>query len=117
MDSNNRDINILRIIVKHCNRIEDAKSRYGDSFASLESDEDYKDVAAMNILQIGELTTLLSDEFKSEHRDIPWQDIKRMRNVAAHAYHRFDLKTLWNTINTDIPALREYCKQIIANNA
>ena len=67
----------------------------------------------MKILQIGELTTQLSAQFKESHNKIPWQDIKDMRNIAAHGYHKFDNERAWGTMTEDIPALREYCQRVI----
>ena len=71
----------------------------------------------MCILQIGELVGHLSDDFKMSHNEMPWQDIKRMRNIAAHNYDSFDLQTLWNTVCNDIPALREYCLRSIEQSS
>ena len=65
---------------------------------------------AMCILQIGELTTHLSSEFTDAFSEIPWKDIRGMRNVAAHHYGEFSVKYLWQTVVEDIPKLREFCE-------
>jgi uncharacterized protein with HEPN domain len=67
----------------------------------------------MCILQIGELTTNLTEEFLQKYDDIPWQAIRRMRNIAAHHYGKFDVDILWATISNKIPELREFCQSII----
>ena len=67
----------------------------------------------MCILQIGELSSHLSEDFKAMYSDMPWQDIKRMRNIAAHRYGSFDVEVLWDTIVNDIPSLHDYCLEII----
>jgi uncharacterized protein with HEPN domain len=41
------------------------------------------------IIQIGELVGILSDDFKAEHADIQWKEIKAMRNIV-----RIDIKPL-----------------------
>ena len=33
------------------------------------------------------------------------------RNIAAHHYGSFDIELLWDTIQNDIPSLREYCNE------
>jgi uncharacterized protein with HEPN domain len=48
---------------------------------------------------------------------MPWQDIKRMRNIAAHRYGSFDAEVLWDTIVNDIPSLRDYCLEIIKKHS
>jgi uncharacterized protein with HEPN domain len=68
----------------------------------------------MCILQIGELVTVISDELKEAYPDVPWQQIKAMRNIAAHDYHQFDLSIMLDTVKDDIPALRDYCLEILA---
>ncbi len=57
---------------------------------------------------IGEASRNLSDAFLEVHLDIPWQDIIGMRNRIAHAYFAVDLRAVWDTAKTDIPALKEW---------
>ena len=113
MSSSRRNIDVLEKISDYCIQIQNARKRFGDTLEALKTDNDYKNAVAMCILQIGELTTLLSDEFKAVYSDMPWQDIKRMRNIAAHRYGEFDVEVLWGTVSDDIPALENYCNTII----
>jgi uncharacterized protein with HEPN domain len=64
-------------------------------------------------LQIGELTTYLSDDFKQTYTGIPWKQIKALRNIVAHSYGKIDDESLWETITGDIPKLKDYCSEII----
>ena len=88
---NNRNIDIIEHIIRYCGEIREARERFGDSFESLQSDTLYKNAVAMSILQIGELSARLSDDFKSAYNEMPWRDIKNMRNIAAHHYSKFDI--------------------------
>lgn len=63
--------------------------------------------------QIGELVTVLSDEFKEEYKEIPWRDIKAMRNIVAHRYGTVDKEMLWNTVHEDVPELKGFCKTVL----
>jgi uncharacterized protein with HEPN domain len=63
----------------------------------------------MCILQIGELVNVLSEDFRATHDTMPWREIKRMRDKAAHHYGQFDVNTLWETVTIDIKPLKEYC--------
>jgi len=67
----------------------------------------------MCILQIGELVSHLSDNFIEKYNDMPWRQIKGMRNIAAHGYEEFDVDILWQTIKNDLPSLSVYCNDII----
>jgi len=100
-------------MIKYCDEIDDAGNDYGKSLEVLENKSGYKNSTSMCILQIGELTTHLTEDFKNTYNKVPWQDIKKMRNIAAHNYGEFDTKRLWDSIIYDIPALREYCEKII----
>jgi uncharacterized protein with HEPN domain len=109
-----RDIVILEKIIKYCDEIKHAISRFGDSIDAIRTDVEYKNAVAMDILQIGELTTHLSDGFKNSYPDQPWKDINGMRNIAAHHYGELDIDILWKTIKSRVPELREYCVQCVA---
>lgn len=61
----------------------------------------------MAILQIGELSTKLSDNIKKEIPDIPWHQIKGLRNYLAHDYGSIRLEDMWDTILNDIPPLEK----------
>ena len=114
---NERDKSILEHILRYCSEIDDANSQFGFSFDALKTNSVYKNAVSMCILQIGELVMLLSNELKNLYNEMPWHDIKSMRNIAAHQYHKFDLDTLWETINEDIPKLKEYCDYIVRINS
>lgn len=111
---NDRNIDILKRIINYCNEIEEAMTLFGTSFESLESSRIYRNAVSMCILQIGELTVHLSDDFKADYSEMPWQDIKDMRNIAAHHYGTFDTVKLWETITADIPSLQDYCEKALS---
>ncbi|MBI9015968.1 MAG: DUF86 domain-containing protein [Phycisphaerae bacterium] len=67
---------------------------------------------AMTLINIGELTTLLSDEFKEQYRHIPWMKIKGLRNIIAHRYEIIDFEDVWETAITSIPELEKYLLEI-----
>ena len=109
---NNRDIDILEKIIQYCNEIEEANQQFGNSLDVLKENSVYRNAVAMCILQIGELVGHLSERFKVTHDQMPWHDIKAMRNIAAHKYGSFDADMLWETIMGDIPDLKIYCEKI-----
>jgi uncharacterized protein with HEPN domain len=56
---------------------------------------------------IGEASRGLTDQFRSEHQDVPWREIIDMRNRVTHGYFNIDLDVVWNTIMNDLPALED----------
>jgi uncharacterized protein with HEPN domain len=114
MKHGNRDLSTLKHIVFYCDEIDDAINQHELTLEKVKADSLYKNALAMSILQIGELVNVLSEEFKSlSSNSMPWREIKRMRDKAAHHYGSFDTETLWETVTNDIAQLRDYCNKRI----
>ena len=56
---------------------------------------------------IGEATSNLSDEMKARDPSIPWNAMRGLRNIVAHAYHRVDAKRVWTVVKQDLPETHE----------
>ncbi|MCL2359508.1 HepT-like ribonuclease domain-containing protein [Candidatus Bathycorpusculum sp.] len=108
-----RNIVILNKIIKYANEISDTISRFNLDFSKFEKDHVMKNAISMCLLQIGELAGKLTDEFRAEYNQMPWRDIVSIRNRAAHNYGNMDTKILWDVAIKDIPALKEYCENVI----
>ena len=108
-----RDIEILRHILRYCSQIETAHADFGASRERFNNSTTYQNAVCMCILQIGELVGRLSEEYRLEHADIPWHKIRGMRNFVAHEYGRLDLDVVWYTATKSIPELRRFCEQNI----
>ncbi len=117
MSETNRDIRILEHTADYCDQINEAVERFGNDKAVFLNDRLYKNAVSLCILQIGELVTILSDEFKHAHPDIPWRDIKLMRNIVAHKYGAVDHSITWDVVQTDIPTLSAFCKACLQDAA
>ena len=112
-----RNASILEHIISYCDQIQQTVERFGDDYALFESDSIYRNAAALCILQIGELVGKLTDDFREQHPEVPWRQIKAMRNIVAHSYGSVDPETTWEIITSDIPYLKRYCQVILENNA
>ena len=108
-----RDLSILEHIVVYCEQIKQTIARFGDDYAVFQTDPIYRNASALCILQIGELVGKLSDEFRAAHSEIPWRQIKAMRNIVAHSYGTVDAETTWEVITSDIPDLKRFCSSIL----
>ena len=109
----NRDKDVLKHIVKYCEEIEHTTRVMGNNFADFDHNSIYQNAIALCILQIGELTTHFTEEFKQSYKKIKWNQIKALRNIVAHDYGKIDTEILWETLQGDIPVLKEYCEQIL----
>lgn len=63
------------------------------------------DATVRNLELIGEAATHIPDEVRQTHPNISWRQIIATRNRLIHGYLGIDNDTLWNIIETDIPAL------------
>ena len=100
------DVVLLRDIQDAINQIESYLA--GVSFGVFCETPLLQDGVMHRLEIIGEASRNLSDAFLEQYPDIPWQDIIGMRNRIAHAYFAVDLRAVWDTAKTDIPALREW---------
>ena len=109
----NKNTSALKHIINYCNEIEQTIKRFGNEYQIFSEDKAFQYTVALCVLQIGELTTHLSEEFKDSYNEIPWNQIKALRNLVAHNYGKIDKETLWETIILDIPKLKEYCDKLL----
>ena len=73
-----------------------------ESFASNEA---VYNASLYLLATIGEAVSSLSNEFKQEHTEIPWQNIKDMRNILIHEYLNVSPIIVWKTICERLPEL------------
>ena len=105
-----RDLQRILKIRDYCLSIQDTIARFGISPDSFLSDSDYQQSIAFSVLQIGELTAGLSEEYRNATKEqIQWQHIKGMRNIMVHDYGKIQLDRVWNIIMEDIPVLKAFC--------
>ena len=106
-----KDKGRLLQIVKHCRRIEEKITNIDrDEF---DINDDIKEIVCFNIFQIGELAKGLSDELVNKYNDMPWKQIKGMRDRIGHGYETIDVDIVWNTAKVNIKELENYCKEIL----
>lgn len=79
------------------------------------ADAKTQDAVIMKLMVIGELAAQLFDEhaeFVANYPEIPWHQMKGMRNRMAHGYFELDLEIVWDTVQAAIPDLRTKLRSI-----
>jgi uncharacterized protein with HEPN domain len=61
--------------------------------------------------RLGDIATKLPDEVVKATPEIPWREVKGMRIIAAHAYHRIDYEEVWVTLRDEVPRMDEATKR------
>lgn len=114
MPSIDRDAAVVRYMLKYCGEVETAHRDFDCSKEKFMNSSTYRNAVTMPILQIGELSGHLSDEFKTAHPEIPWNAMRGIRNLMAHQYHAVDFEIIWETSQSDIPALKAFCEKTLS---
>lgn len=97
--------------------INDALSRifqYVEGLAYTDWLKDQKTIDAVirNLEIIGEAASKVPQEMQEKYSDIPWYQMKGMRNILIHEYFGVDNEMLWKTIQNDLPKLKTSLQNI-----
>jgi uncharacterized protein with HEPN domain len=63
------------------------------------------DAAIKNVTVIGEAATHVPDDVTERWPEIPWRDIRDMRNFIVHEYFGVNPGVLWGTVREDLPTI------------
>lgn len=69
------------------------------------TDPKLQDSVIRRIEIIGEAAGRISSAFREENPEIPWNEIRGMRNRMIHVYDDIDMDIVWETVQQDIPLL------------
>ncbi len=83
------------------------------TFEAFEEDEKTIDAVLRNFEVIGEACRHVPDELKSKFSEIPWNEMKSMRNFLIHEYFGIGLDIIWKTIEEDLPRLQSQIQSIL----
>ena len=71
------------------------------------------EACVFNLSQIGELVRYLDRDFIEQHSDVPWAQMRGLRNRIIHDYEGVNLMLVWEIIKYDIPTLIVKLKEIL----
>jgi len=92
-------------------------SRYteGKDLASFMADDLTRDAVSRCFGIIGEATTHVPKEVIAAHPEIPWAEMRGMRNIVVHEYFGVTDETLWKTAREDLPTIIEPLRKLLAD--
>ena len=61
------------------------------------------DAVLHNFPIIGEAAQYIPEDMQAENPQVPWVQIKGMRNIIVHEYFGVSLEILWHTIQNELP--------------
>lgn len=100
-------------LVDFLNHIEEASRLAREYLAAISKESFLKDrrtqqAVVLNLMTIGEAAARIANdhkEFTAAHSEIPWAQMRGMRNRMAHGYFDIDLNIVWQTVQSSLPAL------------
>ena len=101
----------LRHIIEAVERIQEYIK--GMSLQEFLTDSRTSDATLRNLEVIGEAARLVPEAVTARHEQVPWMDMRAMRNIVAHEYDRVDLLTVWDAIHNDLPPLVPLLGQLL----
>jgi len=85
----------------------------GYDFADFQSDRKTIDSVIRNLEIIGEAARHVPADVIARRPNLPWVEMRTMRNVVIHEYHGVNLEIIWQTIREDLPAIVPALRQIL----
>jgi uncharacterized protein with HEPN domain len=89
----------------------------GMTFAEFEGDKKTIFAATRAIQIIGEAAKKIPDSIRVQYPEIPWKAMTGMRDKVTHEYFGVKLNVLWDTIQQDLPKVKDLMSEVLANLA
>lgn len=68
-----------------------------------------------HLLVLGEAAKRISAPLRTQHPEIPWSPMARMRDKLIHAYDLVNLAEVWQTASEDVPALLTQLEALLSD--
>ena len=88
----------------------------GMSKESFLKDRRTQQAVVLNLMVIGEAAARIATEhkeFAAAHSQIPWAQMRGMRNRMAHGYFAVDLHIVWDTVQSSLPSLQTHVAAVL----
>ncbi len=85
----------------------------GLTFENWLKDQKTIDAVVRNFEIVGEAAARVPANIQEQIPEIPWYQLKAMRNVLIHEYFGVDNEVIWRTIQNDLPPLRDKIRKIL----
>jgi len=79
----------------------------GMDYSEFEASEITQSAVIREFMVIGEAAKLVSEQTKQAISGVAWPQMAAMRNRLVHSYFDIRLQVVWQTIQDDLPLLRQ----------
>ena len=101
----------LHHILDAINRIQGYTA--GVSYDQFLQDSLLQDGVVRQLEIIGEAAKNVSSTFRDAHPELPWSQMTGTRNKLIHGYFEVNLFIVWDTVQSDLPPLKQQVERII----
>jgi uncharacterized protein with HEPN domain len=85
----------------------------GLSFDQFSEDDRTVDAVVRNFGIIGEAVLHVPENIRLAHPELPWPQMRGLRNLVIHEYFGISLEILWNTAQKDLSPLVNPLRQLL----
>lgn len=71
------------------------------------------DAVIRNLIVIGEATRNIPSDIQGRYPQVPWDEMKGIRNILSHEYFGVSTFILWETVVKDLPPLVPLLKEML----
>ena len=90
---------------------------YGMTFENFQADTKTVRAVTCNITIIGEAASSIPPEIQTRYTEIPWAEMRGIRNVIVHEYFQVNLNILWRTLQERLPPLVLQLRELLERMA
>lgn len=94
-----------------------SKYTKGMEFNTFIEDRRTVDAVVRNLMIIGEAAVHVPEDICLKHPEVPWYEMRGMRNFVVHEYFRASDTVIWDTIQVDLPPLSNLLNKILEENS
>ena len=88
----------------------------GMEFNAFVGDRKTVDAVVRNLIIIGEAAIQIPEDICTRYPEVPWYEMRGMRNFVVHEYFKASDGVIWNTVQVDLPSLPPLLRNILEEN-
>jgi uncharacterized protein with HEPN domain len=94
--------------------ITDIESFIGDiDFSTFSSDRKTRSAVVHEIEIIGEAAKHIPKSIRDRHKDLPWNDMVRMRDKISHLYFGVNYEIVWKVVKERLPEIKPAIEKLL----
>jgi uncharacterized protein with HEPN domain len=81
--------------------------------SEFEADQKTIDAVLRNLEIIGEAAHHVPEAIVNKYPDVPWDEMRAIRNIVIHEYFGVNLDIIWHTTQVNLPSIVDKLEEIL----